>query len=766
MEPPNSLADEESLVKVVVRCRPMSRKELDDRHKPIVELEPPNRVIVHNPKEFEQVSEKKNDRSTYSHEYEFNNVFGPESEQKDIYDSVCKPLIGNVLKGYNGTIFVYGQTGTGKTYTMEGCISSKSRDSSRSALSKNDPASSLDQSYSSSNIDPDDTERQGIIPRAFKQIFDYVASETGIQFLIRASYLEIYQEEIRDLLRRDDNVKLELHETPDGMVFVKNLTAFVCKSKAEIERLMRIGNQNRITGATDMNERSSRSHAIFMITIEQQRQLASSSTREVTSKNMSKKSTTHLIRVGKLSLVDLAGSERQRKTNSRGQRQKESIKINLSLSALGNVINSLMDNSSRDLRANKKLANDGSDVLQSKTSRNNVAGFVPYRDSKLTRLLQDSLGGNAKTLMIANIGPASYNYDETVNTLSYASRAKYIRNRPKLNEDPKDALLRELQQEINKLKAKLSEHSPSSPRVQSGQRDSRRVKDELDELKQKLASLESKLLNRCESVSFSSDTESTNPSELLQGYTREQEIELERSRNELVDQSDREEAIRVELGRHEQVESLVKRSYGSKQQEMADKKRLIKQVLLSVKSLRDDIESSQQSYRLELDELDQLQYNLQKELKLKCLIMDNFIPNLYVDQVLPRIVYDEKRNHCSIRPLELALDRCIYEANTESSGDGGDQAAGRAASGPRICSEFERTGATVYPNSMRFRGENLIESKLEVPELEPVQRLRNVVQGQVDNQLDYMKASDRMTTARIQTLLDEALSIREPDIVI
>lgn len=196
-------------------------------------------------------------------------------------------------------------------------------------------------------------------------------------------------------------------------MYVKDLSSFVTKNVKEIEHVMNAGNRARSVGFTNMNEHSSRSHAIFTITVE--------------CGQPGPDGRSH-IRVGKLNLVDLAGSERQAKTGVMGERLKEAAKINLSLSALGNVISALVDGRS---------------------------SHVPYRDSKLTRLLRDSLGGNAKTIMVATLGPASCCYEETLTTLRYASRAKNIKNVPRVNEDPKDALLREFQQEIARLKAQL-----------------------------------------------------------------------------------------------------------------------------------------------------------------------------------------------------------------------------------------------------------------------------------------------------------------------
>ena len=232
--------------------------------------------------------------------------------------------------------------------------------------------------------------------------------------MIRASYLEIYNEEIRDLLSKNPRNKLDLHEKTDTGVYVKDLSYFAVKGQPEINEVLKIGMKNRSVGATNMNAHSSRSHSLFQITIERS-ELGADGKQH--------------IRAGKLNMVDLAGSERIAKTGATGDRLKEATKINLSLSTLCHVISALTDHK---------------------------ATYVPYRDSKLTRLLQDSLGGNTKTLMISNVGLADYNYDETMNTLRYASRAKNIKNKPKINEDPKDALLREYQDEIAKLREQLT----------------------------------------------------------------------------------------------------------------------------------------------------------------------------------------------------------------------------------------------------------------------------------------------------------------------
>ncbi|KAJ3092273.1 Kinesin-like protein kif3a [Quaeritorhiza haematococci] len=349
-------AERES-VKVVVRCRPFSEKEKAAGHSCIVSID------------TEQASVTVND---------------PRSSNPATQQQADPPRTFTFDSAFDWNW-------TGKTFSMEGVR--------------------------------DVPELRGIIPNAFEHIFASIhCAPESTKFLVRASYLEIYNEEIRDLLNPKGG-KLEVKERADIGVYVKDLKTFVIKDVEEMDRLMAFGNKNRSVGATMMNERSSRSHSIFSITVE-------SVTRQ--------EDESESIRAGKLHLVDLAGSERQSKTGATGDRLKEATKINLSLSALGNVISALVDGKS---------------------------SHIPYRDSKLTRLLQDSLGGNARTLMIATMSPASYNYDETLSTLRYASRAKNIKNKPKVNEDPKDAMLREFQEEIKRLKAMLESGQAISPNV-------------------------------------------------------------------------------------------------------------------------------------------------------------------------------------------------------------------------------------------------------------------------------------------------------------
>lgn len=359
-------------VRVIVRCRPFSEKETKAGHLDVADINTLSRTVT--------ISRKGDDPKTFT----FDHVFDTNCSQTEVYSTTARDIVSGVLTGYNGTVLAYGQTGTGKTFTMEGI-----------------------------RKDPD---LRGIIPMAFDHIFSHIKNAgADTQFLVRASYLEIYNEEIRDLLN-GRNKRLEIKEHPETGVYVKDLSTYLIHSIKEMDDLMALGNKNRSVASTEMNATSSRSHSIFTITVE--------------ASELDPISGEQKLRAGKLHLVDLAGSERQSKTQSSGDRLKEAAKINLSLSALGNVISVLVDGKST---------------------------HIPYRDSKLTRLLQNSLGGNAKTLMVATISPASYNYEETLSTLRYANRAKNIKNKPKINEDPKDAMLREFQDEIKRLKLMLQD---------------------------------------------------------------------------------------------------------------------------------------------------------------------------------------------------------------------------------------------------------------------------------------------------------------------
>lgn len=289
----------------------------------------------------------------------------------------------SVLEGYNATVLAYGMTSSGKTYTMVG-----------------------------------HKHEEGIIPRSFSQLMSGIESNDRRTFLAQVSFVEIYNEQLRDLLDSKKG-RLEVHEAAGQGMFVKGATKVVVRSVEDMRKTLEAGMAERVTATTMMNSESSRSHAILTVQIE-------SSLGDDPSKS---------VRLSKLHLVDLAGSERVGRMNAVGQRFLEGAKINLSLGALGNVINALVDKKSR---------------------------HVPYRDSKLTRLLQDSLGGNSRTLMISTLSPVAAYYEESICTLRFSARAQLIRNKPTVSEDFKDALLREYEKEIRRLRKQLQNQHDSS----------------------------------------------------------------------------------------------------------------------------------------------------------------------------------------------------------------------------------------------------------------------------------------------------------------
>lgn len=341
-------------IKVVARFRPQNKVEIREGGEPIVTF--PSEDTC------ELVSKEAAGAFT------FDRVFDMNSRQSDVFEFSIKHTVDDILNGYNGTVFAYGQTGAGKSYTMMG-----------------------------GDIDNDVS--KGIIPRIVEQIFASILTSPGnIEYTVRVSYMEIYMERIRDLLN-PVNDNLPVHEEKNRGVYVKGLLEIYVSSVQEVYEVMRRGGSARAVAATNMNQESSRSHSIFVIQINQ--------------KNVE----TGSQKAGYLYLVDLAGSEKVGKTGASGQTLEEAKKINKSLSALGMVINALTDGRST---------------------------HVPYRDSKLTRILQESLGGNSRTTLIINCSPSSYNDDETLSTLRFGMRAKSIKNKAKINAELSPAELKAL----------------------------------------------------------------------------------------------------------------------------------------------------------------------------------------------------------------------------------------------------------------------------------------------------------------------------------
>ncbi|KAI2616986.1 kinesin-domain-containing protein [Hypomontagnella submonticulosa] len=339
-------------IKVVARFRPQNKVELASGGEPIVSFDGPDTCSINS--------------AEAAGSFTFDRVFGMQGRQVEIFEYSIKPTVDDILNGYNGTVFAYGQTGAGKSYTMMG-------------------------------TSIEDDEGKGITPRIVEQIFSSImSSPPTIEYTVRVSYMEIYMERIRDLLA-PQNDNLPVHEEKNRGVYVKGLLEIYVSSVEEVFEVMKRGGAARAVAATNMNQESSRSHSIFVIT--------------VTQKNLE----TGSMKSGQLFLVDLAGSEKVGKTGASGQTLEEAKKINKSLSALGMVINALTDGKS---------------------------SHIPYRDSKLTRILQESLGGNSRTTLIINCSPSSYNDAETLSTLRFGMRAKSIKNKAKVNAELSPAELK------------------------------------------------------------------------------------------------------------------------------------------------------------------------------------------------------------------------------------------------------------------------------------------------------------------------------------
>ncbi|KAF2634930.1 kinesin-domain-containing protein [Massarina eburnea CBS 473.64] len=381
-------------IKVVVRCRPFNSREIARNAQLIVKmnggqtvLSPPANIDTKGKAAKAALEGSKTfafDRSYWSFDRNAPNYAG----QSDLFDDLGKPLLDNAFGGYNNCIFAYGQTGSGKSYSMMGY----GKDA-------------------------------GIIPMICQDMFERIKvmqADKNLSCTVEVSYLEIYNEKVRDLLNPTTKGNLKVREHPSTGPYVEDLAKLVVSSFQEIENLMDEGNKARTVAATNMNETSSRSHAVFTLTLTQKRHdVDTSMTGE---------------KVAKISLVDLAGSERAQSTGATGARLKEGAEINRSLSTLGRVIAALADAS-----MGKKKASQ-----------------VPYRDSILTWLLKDSLGGNSLTAMIAAISPADINFEETLGTLRYADSAKRIKNHAVVNEDPNARMIRELKEELAQLRSKLS----------------------------------------------------------------------------------------------------------------------------------------------------------------------------------------------------------------------------------------------------------------------------------------------------------------------
>ena len=349
-------------VNVICRFRPINDLERASGNEQICDYTSPTSLTFHSSRE----------KNVYR--FNFDRIFPPSSTQQDIYDFGVKGIIDSVLDGYNGTVLAYGQTSSGKTYTMQGEMEEQSK--------------------------------QGIIPRMISHVFKHIYKHEDTDFMIKVSMIEIYQEKIRDLFDVS-RVNLNIREDSIKGIYVDGASERYVGCPNDVLALLEMGSANRAQAATNMNEHSSRSHSIFILTINQTNKIEGYS------------------KIGKLYLVDLAGSEKISKTGATGHTLEEAKIINKSLTTLGRVINNLTDGKST---------------------------HIPYRESKLTRVLQESLGGNSKTCLIITCSPSIYNESESLSTLRFGERAKKIKNKPKIN---KEITVAELQKLVTQLKENL-----------------------------------------------------------------------------------------------------------------------------------------------------------------------------------------------------------------------------------------------------------------------------------------------------------------------
>ncbi|XP_026711362.1 kinesin-like protein KIF1A isoform X2 [Athene cunicularia] len=375
-------------VKVAVRVRPFNSREMSRESKCIIQMSGSTTTIL-NPKQPKETPK------SFSFDYSYWSHTTPAdinyASQKQVYCDIGEEMLQHAFEGYNVCIFAYGQTGAGKSYTMMG---------------------------------KQEKDQQGIIPQLCEDLFSRINDTTNdnMSYSVEVSYMEIYCERVRDLLNPKNKGNLRVREHPLMGPYVEDLSKLAVTSYNDIQDLMDSGNKARTVAATNMNETSSRSHAVFNIIFTQKRHDAET---DITTE-----------KVSKISLVDLAGSERADSTGAKGTRLKEGANINKSLTTLGKVISALAEMDSGPNKNKKKKKTD----------------FIPYRDSVLTWLLRENLGGNSRTAMVAALSPADINYDETLSTLRYADRAKQIRCNAVINEDPNNKLIRELKDEVARLR--------------------------------------------------------------------------------------------------------------------------------------------------------------------------------------------------------------------------------------------------------------------------------------------------------------------------
>ena len=542
-----------------------------------------------------------------SNTFSFDTVYPADCSQIDIFQSTIQTplLIDRVLDGLNACILCYGQTGSGKTHTIQGVL--------------------------------DHPDAWGLMPRCFEEVFERVRQRGG-RYLIRCCYLELYNEEWVDLLylssakhrqelekrgmklvagppvpdsKETQQAEIDVREREDGSVYVRNACEYIVTSKEDLMALMMLGNKRRTTASTAMNSQSSRSHAIFTITIE------------------SKQPNQNKVTVGKMNLVDLAGSERQKRAQTTGQRFVESTKINLSLSALGHVINSIVDQ----------------------------RPHIPYRDSKLTRMLQDAIGGNSVTIMIACVSSDDSDMDESLNTLRYAQRAKQIKNKPRVNQ-AKNALVDQFDSEILQLLQQQSDHT--DPELA-------RMKEELESEREKIS--ESTAMAEQEKQRLLQDL-NVKLQELNKERTRRTEIQVRLKslqdslvmgginlldqaalhEKELAQKKDALARTRVQQQQLEkEIEEVdlkqfeIEKHYSSLKEEVEARNTQLKALWATMQSLKNEIFDMETVHEKERQELADELKSLMAEFNMKRAILKQFVPDTYLDHIIKQSQFNSDK---------------------------------------------------------------------------------------------------------------------------
>jgi len=682
-------------VQVCVRLRPLNSKEKSKKCKQVLFVNSDRgEVAVKHSQDSEDYDEMKR--------YTYDFAFPPTVTQEEVFDLTARPIVESVMEGYNGTIFAYGQTGTGKTWTMEGDRSS--------------------------------SENKGIIPRSFEQIFSIIETEgEDKKFLVRGSFLEIYNNCIFDLQKDhgpdDHGLKLkEVRDRDNTSVHAVGLTQKVCKSPDDLFKILKEGSHRRQVASTQMNRASSRSHCIFTCIVEQCPKDDPSGQGGG-------------IKVGKLNMVDLAGSERAKKTGAEGDTLNEAKAINMSLSALGNVISALTV---------KRIKH------------------VPYRNSKLTRLLQDSLGGNTKTTMLAALGPADYNMEESISTLRFAKRAKSIKNKPTVNMNPKDALLMDMQKEIEVLRKQLMEINsvqsptqgmpargglrlnPMKPRkkvvkkvvekvihkgvtkeeIERARKEAEdRVKIEEEKRKKLIRDLKVNVTTAKERAEELRKTVETKEkilsnkqqirqtvmtklkaiqNQLVVGEKLKEQVQRDRlvfkKQQVLLKQQKLEEAkLKVKLQQRKQQNLALEEKFSTKDQEVASKTKKLERLRSMYKQILLDIEDVQAENQHEREEMLQEIRDMSRMLKLKDIILDNFVPREQLQSFSQRCYLDDDTDEWKLGKVDVKEESMTARPKSAKSGY------------TQPTSEFERLSSYMSDGNARFKMFNIMTVELIRP---------------------------------------------------